>query len=117
MSKLPTFTVYIFPEAGKQIADLPERIQKQIDKKIVALADNPYPAGFKKLKGPEEFFRVRSGDYRIIYQIEGGLLIVIVVRVGNRKEVYKKTLPLPDVVRKSIPKKKEPEGDSCRERK
>ena len=103
---LPKFTVYIFPEAVKQLASLPWNIRKILDKKILALGENPFPAGFKKLEKSEDYFRIRSGDYRIIYRIEGSELIVIVIRVGNRKELYKKILPSPEAVKKSIPKKK-----------
>jgi mRNA interferase RelE/StbE len=103
---MPKFTVLIYPDAGKQLALLPGNIQKVIDKKIRALADNPFPPGFKKLEGSEGYYRLRSGDYRIIYRVEGGKLIVIVVRVGNRKELYKKSLPSPEAVKKSIPEKK-----------
>lgn len=104
---MPKFTVCIYPDAEKQIASLPGNIQKQIDKKILALGDTPFPAGFKKLKGSEGYCRIKSGDYRIIYRVEGGKLVVIVVRVGNRKEIYKKSLPSPEAVRKTIPKKKD----------
>jgi mRNA interferase RelE/StbE len=55
---------------------------------IANLAVNPRPFGYKKLKG-EEAYRIRVGDYRIIYEIDDGKIIVTVVSVGNRKDIYK----------------------------
>jgi mRNA interferase RelE/StbE len=104
---MPKFTILIYPDAGKQLASLPANIQKVIDQKILALGEDPFPAGFKKLKDSEGYYRIRSGDYRIIYRLDGERLIVIVVRVGNRKELYKKALPSPEMVKKSIPGKKD----------
>ncbi|MCD4726205.1 MAG: type II toxin-antitoxin system RelE/ParE family toxin, partial [Pirellulales bacterium] len=54
-----------------------------------ALAKNPRPAGAKMLAGPNRFLRVRVGDYRIIYRVEDDRLVVLVVRVGHRREVYR----------------------------
>ena len=55
---------------------------------IAELADNPRPHGYKKLKG-EDAYRIRVGDYRIIYEIEDNIILVTVVSVGHRKDVYK----------------------------
>ncbi len=56
--------------------------------RIAALADDPRPPGCEKLSGLERY-RVRQGAYRIIYEIEDDRLVVLVVRVGNRREVYR----------------------------
>ena len=55
---------------------------------IAGLSQNPRPYGYKKLKG-EEAYRIRVGDYRIIYEIDNDKIIVTVVSVGHRKEIYK----------------------------
>lgn len=63
---------------------------KRIGKKIDKLEENPRPAGVEKLSGEENIYRVRSGDYRIIYTIEDKILHVLVLKVGHRKEVCRK---------------------------
>ena len=61
--------------------------------KLVALAEsltiNPYPKGCRKLSGTEHTYRVRAGDYRLVYQVINGQLVVEIVKVGHRKEVYR----------------------------
>ncbi len=54
-----------------------------------ALAANPRPKGVKKLTGLDNLYRIRAGDYRIVYQIRDDRLIVLVVRIGHRKDVYR----------------------------
>jgi len=61
----------------------------RIDAKIRALSANPRPSGCAKLQGPADLYRVRSGDHRIVYQIQDAQLLVLVVHVGDRKEVYR----------------------------
>lgn len=75
--------------AAKELRRLSAQAQDQIRPIIDALAIQPRPSGVVKLEGGE-FYRVRSGDYRIIYQIDDDVLRVLIVTVGNRREVYKK---------------------------
>jgi len=56
---------------------------------VSALAEGPRPPGCVRLQGPEGFYRVRVGDYRIVYLIEDRLLLICVVRVAHRREVYR----------------------------
>lgn len=58
--------------------------------RIRKLAINPRPHGSKKLKGPSERYRVRQGNYRILYEIRDNVLMVTVVNVGDRKDVYRR---------------------------
>ena len=53
------------------------------------LAANPRPPGVEKLAGPDDFYRIRVGDYRIIYQIQDDVLMILVVKIGHRREVYR----------------------------
>lgn len=76
-------------KAARQFKDLPAQIQKRLKPKIDALAQNPRPRGVKKLEIEDELYRIRVGDYRVIYQIQDQALIVLVVKLGNRKEIYK----------------------------
>jgi len=82
------YTVLIERYAQKQIMKLDKQIIPAIKSAIASLADNPRPYGYKKLKG-EEAFRIRVGDYRIIYEIDDGKIIITVVSVGHRKDIYK----------------------------
>ena len=70
----------------KLSVDVAQRIARAID----ALARDPRPPGVKKLEGDEELYRVRVGDYRIVYQIQKRLLVVLVVTIGCRREVYRR---------------------------
>ena len=64
--------------------------RERITQRILALADNPRPAGVEKLSGINEKYRIRQGDFRILYEIQDAILVVYVVRIGDRKEVYRK---------------------------
>lgn len=68
---------------------LPKQIQERIEKGIDSLAVNPRPPGAKKMKGFENMYRLRVGDYRVIYQVEDDVLTVLVVRVGHRRDIYR----------------------------
>jgi len=82
------YTVLIERYAQKQIMKLDRKIIPIIKSAIVGLADNPRPYGYRKLKG-EEAYRIRVGDYRVIYEIDDGKIIVTVVSIGHRKDIYK----------------------------
>jgi mRNA interferase RelE/StbE len=64
--------------------------QVRIAAKIDSLAHDPRPRGVEKLSGEENLYRVRVGNYRIIYQLQDAQLIVLVVKVGHRRDVYRK---------------------------
>ena len=84
------YQIEITSTAKRDLSKLPKNFLKQIDRKILALAENPYPPDVKKIKGHLNLYRIRSGDYRLIYQINKNILIVIIVRVRHRKDIYKK---------------------------
>ena len=85
--KKPEYTVLILPSAQKQLNKLPNAIATRIEDKMMELGDDPRPPGCKKLKG-REAWRIRIGDYRVIYAINDGRLIVTVIIIGHRREVY-----------------------------
>lgn len=62
----------------------------KIRETILNLADNPRPFGVKKLEGFDDFYRIKKGNHRIIYTIEDDILTIEVLKVGNRKDVYKR---------------------------
>ncbi len=84
------YRVEIKRSAVKEIAALPKREQRRVVSAIAALADDPRPDGVRKLVGSENAYRVRVGDYGIVYQIFDDVLSVHVVRVGHRRDVYRR---------------------------
>ena len=76
-------------DAEKQLAKLDSSARVRVARKIDELAENPRPAGTKKLKGSSDLWRVRVGDYRIVYSIFDDVLLVLVVTVGHRRDVYR----------------------------
>ncbi len=82
------YKIKIKPSAAKELEKIPPKDVKKIVKKINALSNNPRPPGCEKLSGQERY-RVRQGSYRIIYSIADNILIVFVVKIGHRKDVYK----------------------------
>lgn len=73
----------------KDLKHIPSRIQDAIESAVKDLSDNPRPHGYLKLKGYDELYRIRVGDYRIIYSIIDSKLVILVIEVGDRKDVYK----------------------------
>lgn len=82
------YRVEIKKSAVKEIERLPQNELKAVLGKIEALSENPRPFGCTKLSAQEKY-RIRCGNYRIIYSIADNILTVYVVRVGHRKDVYK----------------------------
>ncbi|MFO7670330.1 MAG: type II toxin-antitoxin system RelE/ParE family toxin [Bacteroidales bacterium] len=82
------YTILIERYAQKQIMKLDKKVIPVIKSAIAGLADNPRPYGCKKLRG-EDAYRIRVGDYRVIYEIYDSKIIVTVVSVGHRKDIYK----------------------------
>ncbi len=87
---METYRIKILPTAQKELASLPKVIRIRIGRKIDSLQTNPTPQGVKLLKGKDrEAYRVRVGDYRILYQIKKDILTVLVIKIGHRREVYR----------------------------
>ncbi len=75
--------------ALKDFESLSKRQAEKIAKQVAFLKENPRPPGTKKLKGRNSLYRVRVGDYRIVYAVEDDVCVILIVRVGHRKEIYK----------------------------
>ena len=82
------YTILIERYAQKQLMKLSKEEIPSLKEAIASLADNPRPFGCKKLKG-EPAWRIRVGNYRVIYEIDDDLVIVTVVAAGHRKNVYR----------------------------
>jgi mRNA interferase RelE/StbE len=82
------YVVAFKPSADKALRKLPSKVQERIALATKELRDDPRPRGCKKLKGEDNLWRIRVGDYRVVYTIKDDQLIVLVVRVAHRKDVY-----------------------------
>jgi len=84
------YTVQLSHRATKELKKVRKEVAKRIIESLELIAVNPYAEvlNFKKLKTNASLYRIRIGDYRVIYEIKADLLIVLVVRVGHRKDVY-----------------------------
>jgi mRNA interferase RelE/StbE len=83
------YTVQFKPQALRQLEKLPRDIQKKLAGKIEALRDDPFPSGCKKMAAVPDAWRVRVGDYRIVYQVHQKVSLVLALTVGHRKDVYR----------------------------
>ena len=85
---MASFKVIIKQSVAKDLRCIPKKAVARILKRIQALAVEPRPSGVEKLSGQERY-RIRQGVYRIIYEIEDEELVVLVVKVGHRRDVYR----------------------------
>jgi mRNA interferase RelE/StbE len=85
-----TYAVFIKASALKALARLPKADQARLRARIDALAIAPRPRGVVKLAGDGNLYRIRAGDYRIIYEIRDDVLRVLVISIGHRREVYRR---------------------------
>jgi mRNA interferase RelE/StbE len=85
-----TWQVEFSADAARQLRRLPTHIQRRISARVSALARNPFPPGSKKLVGQASGYRIRIGDYRVLYEIQKDRLVVFVVKVGHRRDVYRR---------------------------
>ncbi len=83
------YKVLISNSAEKQLKKLPQQVQQKLIAVIVALGFDPHPYGSKKLSGYDSTYRVRVGDYRVIYELEHMEVTVTILKLGHRKDIYK----------------------------
>lgn len=83
------YTIEYLDTAEKALLRLPKQVVKRVRDAIQALKAEPHPPGSKKLKGAGDKWRIRVGDYRVIYLIEDGHLIILIIDVGHRKDIYR----------------------------
>jgi mRNA interferase RelE/StbE len=85
-----TYRIQLAPAAVRQLRKLDPAARRRIQAAIELLADQPRPSGAKKLVGGDGEWRVRTGDYRIVYEIRDEVLLVLVVAVGHRRDIYQR---------------------------
>ncbi|MGD0696350.1 MAG: type II toxin-antitoxin system RelE/ParE family toxin [Terriglobia bacterium] len=84
------YTLEIMPSAGRELDALDDALFARIDRKIMLLAENPRPPRCKKLKGYKDQWRVRVGDWRVVYIIDDAAKLISITRIAHRREVYER---------------------------
>lgn len=84
------YRIQFTPRAERDFKSLDGSIRGRIKQRIDSLVENPYPQGIKKIEGEEELYRLRVGDYRILYQVKGKILLVLIVGIGHRRDIYRR---------------------------
>lgn len=85
---MASYSLRIKPSAAKELETVPRKDRRRIVQKIGGLASEPRPAGAEKLSGHDKY-RLRQGDYRVLYSVDDQDRIVVVVKIGHRREVYR----------------------------
>ena len=84
-----SYRIEIKRSARKALLALPAYMQRRVGDAIDGLASEPRPPGVRKLIGSDTLYRVRVGDYRVVYEIHDDRLVIVVVKLGHRREVYR----------------------------
>ena len=83
------YAIKFTASALREFRALESHIQRRISIKIEGLCTDPFPSGVRKFQGEDEHWRIRIGDYRVIYRIEKKRVVIVIVRIGHRREVYR----------------------------
>ena len=83
------YRVIVKPSADKELRRLPPEIQRHVVAVLRELAANPRPSGVVKMQGDYNLWRVRVGQYRVVYEIHDARILILVLRIGHRKDVYR----------------------------
>ncbi|MCT2088715.1 type II toxin-antitoxin system RelE/ParE family toxin [Micrococcus terreus] len=85
-----TYAVHLSPAAARQLRKIDPPARRRLQAAIELLSHDPRPQGAKKLVGGDGEWRVRTGDYRVVYDIDDGILLILVIAVGHRREIYQR---------------------------
>jgi len=85
-----TYRIEVAPAAIRQLRKLDPAARRRLQAAIELLADDPRPSGAQKLVGGAGEWRVRTGDYRVVYEVHDGVLLVLVVAIGHRRDIYRR---------------------------
>jgi mRNA interferase RelE/StbE len=85
-----TYRIELSPGVARQLQELDGGARRRVQAAVELLGQDPRPAGAKKLVGGEGEWRVRTGDYWIVYEVNDGVLLVLVLAVGHRKDIYRR---------------------------
>ena len=86
---MASFRIEVSATAEKQIRKLPREDQVRVLRAIRRLATEPTPPGMRKVRGYDDVFRIRVGTYRVLYRVEGRRLLIIILKLGHRREIYR----------------------------
>jgi mRNA interferase RelE/StbE len=84
------YSVQVKPSARVELEALPDSVLARVLQKMEALRDSPRPAGCKKLKGYKDQWRIRVGDWRVVYIIDDAASLISITRIAHRREVYER---------------------------
>ena len=87
---MSNYSVEVKPSARKELEALPDKVLARVVQKMDSLRDTPRPAGCKKLKGYKDQWRVRVGDWRVVYIIDDAAKLISITRIAHRREVYER---------------------------
>ena len=85
-----SYHIKIKKSARHELASLPRPDRRRVARAISALADDPRPRGARKIVATDDSYRIHVGDYRIVYEIQEDVLLILIVKIGNRKDIYRK---------------------------
>jgi mRNA interferase RelE/StbE len=83
-----SYKLLIKPSAVKELETIPARDRRRLATRIRSLASTPRPPGSEKLTGVE-LYRIRQGNYRVLYEIQDATLVVLVIKIGHRRDIYR----------------------------
>jgi len=86
---MASYEIDISRTAEKQLRRLAEEDQLRVARAVLALADEPRPRGSRKLSGYDDVFRIRVGHLRVLYSVSDARLVILVLKIGHRKDVYR----------------------------
>ena len=86
---MANYRIEVSATAEKQIRKLPREDQVRVLRTIRPLATEPTPPGSRKVRGYHDVLRIRVGTYRILYRVEGRRLLIIILKIGHRQEIYR----------------------------
>ena len=84
------YRIELSPRAQRDFRALDGYIRRRIARRIDSLSENPYPQGIKKIEGEDELYRLRIGDYRVLYQVREKILLILIVGMGHRHDIYRR---------------------------
>ena len=85
---MASYRLLIKPSAAKELQALPANDRKRVVTRIEGLASDPRPFGTEKLSGKEKY-RLRQGDYRVLYSVDDSKKVLVIVKIGHRQDVYR----------------------------
>ena len=87
---MASYRIELKPSAERELRRLPKSVIAKVSKAIESLASDPFPHQSEKLSGSQHAHRLRVGDYRVVYVVEHRVLLITIIRLGHRKDVYRR---------------------------